>query len=251
MAQGTLPSAPASEDTKLRTALFKEVERARQVILTTVRRGDDPPLSYQAGTFVFHQGEQAIAGFAVERGCVKVGHLMEDGSDVVLKVARPGDFVGIVETLIDVAHTRYALVVKDALVWRLDQNKIYSLLESDRDFARAMLITPSVGFLLSQLSVAGLRAGPVRARLVQLLMRLAHETDLGCRDGNVIELELDQEEMASIIGTTRQSVSSLLSALKHDGLIRMNHGTIEIPSWDAVLTWASMSTHTSLRPDRR
>ena len=225
------------DDVRLRTTLYQRVEEARNSMLDAVRRAGGRPQSFPRGTFLMRQGDPASAGFVVDRGRLKVGRLLEDGSQVILKVAPSGDFIGLIETILELPYTRYARAITEAVAWRLDRARIIQLLEGDRQFARAMLIVTSARFLESQLSVAGLRAGPVRGRIVQLLMKLAHETAVGCRDGCVIELELDQEEMASIIGTTRQTVSSLLNSLEHAGLIRRGHRTIEVPAWDPVLAW--------------
>lgn len=227
-----------TEEAAVRSALSEQLHKARLVILAAVRRVADSPATYGAGEFVLHQGQIADAGFVVEHGRVKVGCVMEDGLEIVLRVARQGDFVGLAETLIAIPHTRYARALTDSLLWRLERARIDDLLNSDREFARAMLMIPSVRSLEWQLNAAKLRAGPVRSRLVHLLMKLANETDLGCHDGNVIPLELGQEEMASIIGTTRQSVSSLLNLLKHDGLIHTHERMVQVPRWDAVLSWA-------------
>lgn len=234
-----ITAADASDDAAVRSALSEQLQKARLVILAAARRDAESPAAFEAGEFVFHQGQTADAGFVVEQGRVKVGCLMEDGLEVVLRVARPGDFVGLAETLIAIPQTRYARAMTDSLLWRLERAQIDELLDSDREFARAMLIIPSVRSLESQLNAAKLRAGPVRGRLVHLLMKLANETDLGCHDGNVIPLELGQEEMASIIGTTRQSVSSLLNVLKHEGLIHTHDRIVEVPRWDEVLAWAA------------
>lgn len=229
---------PESDDIPLRTMLYQRVEEARVSMLDAVRRAGGRPQSFASGTFLMRQGDPSAAGFVVDRGRLKVGRLLEDGSQVILKVAPSGDFIGLIETILQLPYTRYACAITELVAWRLDRARILELLERDRQFARAMLIVTSARFLESQLSVAGLRAGPIRGRVVQLLMKLAHETAVGCRDGCVIELELDQEEMASIIGTTRQSVSSLLNSLKHAGLIRGGHRTIEVPAWDPILAWA-------------
>lgn len=224
---------------RLRTRLFQRVEDARDSMLAAVRRAGGTPLSYPMGTYLIDQGSVAVAGFVVDRGRVKVGRLFEDGAMIILKVAPSGDFIGLIETLVQLPYTRYAQAMTEAVVWRLDRPRLVSLIEGDREFARAMLTVTSLRFLESQLSAAGLHAGPIRARLVQLLMKLAHETAAGCRDGCVIDLDLDQEEMASMIGTSRQSVSSLLSALKHEGLVRGGHRTLAIPLWEPILAWAA------------
>jgi CRP/FNR family cyclic AMP-dependent transcriptional regulator len=234
----TAPAEPEElDDIRIRSMIFHEIEDARRSMLSAVRSTGGHPQSFPRGTFLLHQGDIATAAYVVDRGHVKVGRLLRDGSQVILKVAPAGDFIGFVEAITELRYTRYACAVTDVLAWRLDHGRILELLDTNREFSRAMLMVNSMRFVESQISLTGLRTGPLRSRLIQLLMKMAHETTSGCRDGTTIDLELNQEEMATIIGTTRQSVSSLLSSLKRSGLIRAEHRAIEIPAWDPLLTW--------------
>ena len=235
----TSTSAANVDDMHLRAMLFRCLAEARGSLLEGLRQSGCSQQTVSSGTYLMHQGSLAMAGFVIDRGRVKVGRVMEDGSQVILKVAPAGDYIGMIETIADLPYTRYGRAITDVVVWRLDKRQILGLLDRDPQIARTMLVATTVRSLETQLDVAGLHAGPVRVRLVHLLMKLAHETAVGCRDGCVIELELSQEEMASVIGTTRQSVSSLLSALKHEGLTRGGHHTLLIPEWEPLLAWAS------------
>ncbi|MGI8708963.1 MAG: Crp/Fnr family transcriptional regulator [Actinomycetota bacterium] len=228
------------DEPELLDTLFRSMEAARATFLRAIRQCGGKPVEYGAGTFLFHQGEPAEDTFVVEDGRAKVGRLMENGSDLILGIVGPGDFVGLSETLIGIPHVRYARTITDAYVWRLAGPTVNAILETDTEFMRAMITFPALRFLESQLRLTSLRWGPVRARLVQLLVRLAHESGPTLPGRGAIPLHLTQEEMASAIGTTRQSVSSLLNILKNAGLVSIDRHRIDVPDWEALIAWAAV-----------
>jgi len=60
-------------------------------------------------------------------------------------------------------------------------------------------------------------------------------SDCGCTDGGMVSLGLNTEQMATIIGSSRQTVSSLLNALAKEGVIQLKgRGVICIPDIAAL-----------------
>lgn len=56
-------------------------------------------------------------------------------------------------------------------------------------------------------------------------------------EGILIDLVLPHQELAKIVGTTRETVNRVLSALKKEGIIKIERQTITVLDYDALKSW--------------
>jgi CRP-like cAMP-binding protein len=133
-------------------------------------------------------------------------------------------------------HTpTYVRAVAPTVLWIADT----------RDFARQLTAdpraTPAVMRVLGRLManavalVEDLAFREVPTRLARFLVGLAQRRGEARDDGWRVPLDLSTEEIASLLGTTRQTVSSLINQWERDGLIqREGRRSLHIPSLDAL-----------------
>ena len=176
-----------------------------------------------AKTTIFDQGDDARIVYLVKSGKVKIAHLTEDGKEVLISVLGPGDLFGeeVIFNEKNLERTTIARCLEPTLLCMARAEDIFAMvsrhpvlalniakyLREQRDDALA--IVEEVAYL------------KVQDRLIRLLERLAQEHGVREEQGTRLDLHLTHAEIASLIGSTRETVTLHLSNLVKDGFLRM------------------------------
>jgi len=169
---------------------------------------------------VFRAGSHDRDVYVLMSGRVKVYALSPVGRTVTLWFCLPGEVFGLAEMGRRGPRSVYAEACTDAEVLILPCDRLRARLASDA--STAMLLVDMLSCRLRQLSdnMLNLIADDVNTRVIKLLLQLQHRYGRPqAGGGTLLDLPLTHQEMADMIGTTRQSVSSALTHLKHQGLL--------------------------------
>ena len=190
--------------------------------------------TYEKNQKIFSQGDVADTVFFIRKGKVKITVLSEHGKEAVVGIFAEGQFFG--EACLDKAKLRTATshALEDCLITSITRPAMLAALSGEPKFSAFF-----VSYLLSRNSrieddlIDQLFNSSERrlARLLLLLAKFGQEGGTG-----PIEIELSQETLAEMIGTTRSRVSFFMNKFRKKGFISYN-GKIEVhPSLlDAVL----------------
>lgn len=197
---------------------------------------DRTRLSLRAGEAVFHQGAAAAAVYAVKRGRVRLTRRLEDGSAVILYVARIGETFAEAALFTDRYHCD-ALAVTDSEIEVIPRAGVRARLERD-----PALCLDLAGTLAAQVR-------DLRARLELRNIRSARERVLAWlrlqveRVPGAVELDQPWTAIAAELGLTHESVYRALAALESRGTIRREknrvqlHSVADIPSRKVQTSW--------------
>jgi len=175
--------------------------------------------SYRARQVVYLPGDRAASVHFVAVGRVKVSKVTRDGKELTLAYRTTGEFFGENclleggprEEMVEAMETTATVELDRAL---LDQVlAIHAAIAYP--FARAM-ISRWRGL---QTKVEQLVFKDVGSKLAELLLRLGSEHGVEHRRGLVLGLKITHQEMANLIGSTRETVSLTLSQFKRKGYI--------------------------------
>jgi CRP/FNR family transcriptional regulator len=185
------------------------------------------------GTRVFEQGDPTRIVYLVKRGAVRISRDTEDGKSVTVALLGPGDLFGE-ETLFDAKpRTTIAVIVEDALLCRARAEDLFALLS--RDPALALNVAKVLSGRLDEAreTMEDLAYAKIGDRIMHLFRRLAAEHGVRSAAGTRIDLRLTHADIASLVGSTRETVSLELGKLADAGLVRMHGKTIVLPPEDA------------------
>lgn len=176
-----------------------------------------PSAKYAAGRIVFRQGDPADAVFLIGHGSLHRAIMTERGDDRLVAILGPGDFCGE-DCLI---HKQYrmttAIVVADAEVIRIEKNLMQKLrLNCPRlaDAFTSFLLTHS---LETEAALIDQFVGSAEQRLGRVLLKLANVGDNDREPGVVLNVR--QEMLAGLVGTTRPRINHFLTRFRRLGLI--------------------------------
>jgi len=182
-------------------------------------------LGFEKNQHIFEQGDVADAVFYIQKGNVKLTVLSEHGKEAVVGILEPGQFFG--EGCLNGHPLRIATTtaMEECLITSITKEAMTAALHSEPKFSElfmAYLLTRNSRVeedLIDQLFNSS------EKRLARLLLLLAHFGKEG--RPQPILLDMSQETLAEMIGTTRSRVSYFMNKFRKLGLISYN-GKIEV-----------------------
>ncbi|MEK6593220.1 MAG: Crp/Fnr family transcriptional regulator [Pseudomonadota bacterium] len=185
---------------------------------------------YAKGDFVFCAGAPGNNVYFLESGKIKICQPAPLGREVILWFCFPGEIFGVAEMARGGGRVVNALACENSAVLAVSQEQFKTFLANHPQSAFL-----SIQVLSSRLRVLGemfvnLVADDVNTRIAKLILRLSAR--YGTRVGKEIFLNipLTHQEIADMVGTTRQTATSALSALKKQGVLSMDNHRIHIES---------------------
>ena len=182
-------------------------------------RGHSTHREYEAGATIFTPDSNPHSLYLLERGLVRIYRLSKDGGEMTFGYVAPGEVFGELPAFGDFPRESFAATVRPSQVWKIPVGVFQELLESKPEVV--LEITRQIGQRLKRIEsrVENLVFRDVRARVAHILLELAQ--DFGKEDDGRRELEVEftQAELATLVGSTRQTVNESLRSLEEDGMI--------------------------------
>ena len=182
-------------------------------------------LKFEKNQHIFEQGDPAAAVFYVQKGSVKLTVISEQGKEAVVGILEPGQFFG--EGCLNGHPLRIATTtaMEACVITSISKEAMLATLHTEPKFSEmfmAYLLTRNSRVeedLIDQLFNSS------EKRLARLLLLLAHFGKEG--RPQPILVDISQETLAEMFGTTRSRVSYFLTKFRKLGLISYN-GKIEV-----------------------
>ena len=194
-----------------------ERELDRLIQATTTRR-------LASKEVLFRKGDPGNQLFGVLTGSLKVTGVGTDGKDVVFRLMRPGEVVGEIALL--------AGEPRSATVAAVEATSLVTL--HRRDFVPFLEQHPRAAIRLAAVMAERVRRLSERAedrqtmslpaRLAKRLLALAAEHGVRPVVGGPVEIRLSQQDLADLVGTTRESVNKQLRIWEDGGIVSLGRG---------------------------
>jgi CRP-like cAMP-binding protein len=180
-------------------------------------------LSIRKGEAIYHQGELGVALFFLLTGKVELAVQASDGREIGLAILAPGAVFGEL-ALTKAARFVTARAVTDVEVGLLSADDVK--LELSHNPA---LLDEILGLMGDRLrtaldAVTELLSAPLAVRLARWLLELAVEDPTS----GSLHIDMTQEDLATLVGGTREAVNRELRRLAGRGCLSLGRGKIEI-----------------------
>jgi CRP-like cAMP-binding protein len=189
-----------------------------QDLITRLAAGTHPG-SYRPRQVVYLPGDRATGVHFVGAGRVKVSKVTRDGKELTLAYRAAGDFFG--ESCLLDAGPREEMVeaMEPTTTVEVEQEALDQLLRSNVNatypFARTLIARRRD----LEAKIEQLIFKDVVSKLAELLLKLGSEHGIEAKKGLVLAVKITHQEMANLIGSTRETVSLTLSQFKRKGYI--------------------------------
>ncbi len=178
------------------------------------------PLRCDAGEIVFMPAPHPESVYLLEAGLIRIYRLSEDGNETTLGYVQPGEVFGELTVLGDYPRESFAQAVEASRVWKIPARGFRPFVKAQPGLALG--ITKQIGERLKRVEsrVENLVFRDVGTRLMLILLELADHFGIARDDGGIeIGLQVTQAELATLIGSTRQTVNVQLRSLEQQGLV--------------------------------
>jgi len=183
---------------------------------------------YPAKTAVFEQGDPTRLVYLVKRGNVRISRLTPDGKEITVAILGAGDIFGEETLFNEGERTTVATTVGETLVCTAKADELFELLSRDPELALNVAKIVHERLNDASATIEDLAYARVPDRLIHLFERLAAEHGIVTDTGTRIELRLTHADIASLIGSTRETVTVELANLAREGKIHSDHGTFTL-----------------------
>ncbi|MBZ4654315.1 MAG: transcriptional regulator, Crp/Fnr family [Peptococcaceae bacterium] len=183
---------------------------------------------YRKNMFIFTEGEPGEAVYFVKTGKVKISKMVEDGREHVLNIMQEGDIFGEVVLFNGGNYPATSEVIEDAEVGILRNEDLENLMRQNVDIAIDMLKIMSRRLKNASSQIRDLALKDALSRTAGLLLKLSEAFGTETEEGVVINLSLSRQELANMVGLTRETVTRVLSDLKRTKVIETDKNQITI-----------------------
>ena len=183
------------------------------------------PVALHPGERLFARGEDAEGLCCVTAGALKVGALQADGSEALLAYLEPYQWFGEISMLDEQPRTHDATADGETGILVVGRDRLHAWLADHpvhwRDLGRLACAKLRVTFSVLE-DIAHL---PLERRLAKRLWLVAQ--GYGSRPPRR-QIRLPQEQLALMMGVSRQTMNKALRSLEAQGLVALRYGEIEL-----------------------
>jgi CRP/FNR family transcriptional regulator len=178
---------------------------------------------------IFDQCDPARTIYLVKTGTVRIARLTPDGKEVTVALLGKGDIFGEEALFADRPRTTFAVVVDDALLCMARAEDLFELLNREPKMAMNVANLMSDRLVEMSATVEDLSYARLSDRLVHLIERLAVEHGKPCEGGIELTIRLTHADIASLVGSTRETVSLELARLIRAGRLKQRGQMLVVP----------------------
>lgn len=157
--------------------------------------------------------------FFLKKGRVKLTRTSPDGKEMIVALINPGDVFGEMSILDDTERTDYAITMDECLICAISKNDFREF--SEKNPSLNLKLTKLIGFRMRKYSerIEGLIFKDAQQRVISFLLSLANEQGKKIGDEIFVKPFLTHQDIASLTACSRQTVNSILTSLREDGVI--------------------------------
>jgi CRP/FNR family cyclic AMP-dependent transcriptional regulator len=179
---------------------------------------------------VFDQGDPTRLVYLIKRGRVRISRLTAEGKEVTVAVLGAGDLFGE-ETLFERGpRTTVATCMEDSLLCTARADDLFALLSRNPTLALNVAKVLNDRLVDASATMEDLAYARVPDRIVHLFSRLAAEHGVAVDGGVRVEIRLTHADIASLVGSTRETVSLEMTNLMKSGRLRTEGRYVVVPA---------------------
>lgn len=175
--------------------------------------------SLKKGEVLFRKGSEGTSLFIIREGKIKIVLPSGIGDEVILAIFSEGDFFGEMAILDGMLRSADAVALEPSELYVLNRSDFLAFLKNNENAIQSILYSLSMRLRKTDDLLEDTCFLHISARFAKRLVELAEK--YGRQEGNttLIDLSLTQKDLASMIGTTRESINKELRILREKGLV--------------------------------
>lgn len=174
------------------------------------------------GEILFREGTPGDRFWVILSGKIKLGHTAADGRESLIAVLGPGEILGELSVYDPGVRTATATVLAPTSMLELEHNRFVQLLEEHPSLGRQLLASLAERLRKTNTALADLVFSDVPGRVAKALLDLAARFGRPVAQGIRVPHDLTQEELAQLVGASRETVNKSLAEFSSRGWIQLD-----------------------------
>ena len=180
-------------------------------------------------SYLFNEGDRSDSLYFIKEGAVKLTRVTDDGKDLTLYYYQAGDIFGEFGEIPAASHQAFsAIATCDCKIGVLNREDLEIAIWQYSDLGIDFINWVSHMNRFTQLKLRDLMFFGKLGALASTLIRIANTFGMENEDAIFISEKFTNQELASMIGSTRETVNRMLSQLKKEGIIHYENGKLVI-----------------------
>lgn len=180
------------------------------------------------GEIIFQEGEPGDRLYVILEGKVKLGRSSNDGRESLLAILGPGEMFGELSPFDPGPRTSTAAALTDAVILALSNEQLRPWLAGRPEVAAALLQALARRLRRTNEAMADLVFSDVPGRVAKALMDLGEKFGEITAEGLMVTHDMTQEELAQLVGASRETVNKALADFAQRGWIRLESRQVMI-----------------------
>lgn len=215
---------PQEEEVVRRAPLFTALDEAAALSL----RASMDPVKIAKGSILFKEGDDGEHLYVIVDGKLKLGTSSGDGRENLLSILGPGEMFGELSLFDPGPRTSTATAVTDAKLLSLSHEKVIPWLKQNPEVSLQLLTRLSQRLRRTNEAVGDLVFSDVPGRVAKALIDLGDRFGKTTPEGLLVNHDLTQEELAQLVGASRETVNKALADFAGRGWLKLDGRSVLI-----------------------
>jgi CRP/FNR family cyclic AMP-dependent transcriptional regulator len=191
--------------------------------------------AYSKNQFIYFPQESANHIYMVAKGRVKIGHYLNDGKEVIKSILTTGEIFGELALAGEEKRSDFAQSMDDdTSICPLNIEALKALMIDDKELSFKILKLVGLRLMKLERKLESLVFKDARTRIIEFLKDTAAGKGKKVGFETMISTKLTHKDIASLTGTSRQTVTTILNELKEKNLINFDRKKILIRDIDTL-----------------
>jgi CRP-like cAMP-binding protein len=186
------------------------------------------------GSILFKEGDDGEHLYIIIDGKLKLGTSSGDGRENLLSILGPGEMFGELSLFDPGPRTSTATAVTDAKLLSLSHEKVIPWLKQNPEVSLQLLTRLSQRLRRTNEAVGDLVFSDVPGRVAKALIDLGDRFGKTTPEGLLVNHDLTQEELAQLVGASRETVNKALADFAGRGWLKLDGRSVLITDVDRL-----------------
>jgi CRP/FNR family transcriptional regulator, polysaccharide utilization system transcription regulator len=195
---------------------------------------------YKKGETIFDEGAYPHGLYCINSGKVKVTQTGAEGREHIVHLCKDGDVMGYRAILSGDKYSCTAVALENSSICFIPTKVFTGMVEKEPKLAFKIIHLFSDELKIAERNITDIAQKSVKERLAQGLLLLKESYGFQ-QDGTTLDVSMTREDIANIVGTSRETVIRLLFEIDKEGTIALEGKKIKILDQNKLLRLANIS----------
>ncbi len=211
-------------------SLLKDLDQQNLKLLERRRK----LLKIKKGDAIFDKGSEPLGLLVLSGGKAKITRTMENGTEQIIALKKPVDFLGLRSLIRNKNHNTSAIALEDSQVCVIDKKDFLKVMGGNNKLAVNIIEMMATELDAADKRVEVLTQKQLHARLAEALLSVHDFYGTATEEDNRLNAELKRSDLASLSNMTTANVIRTLSFFADENVIRMDRRMIWITDLSAL-----------------